>query len=908
MQLEKTHFDIIIIAGQSNAEGNGIGRNLLDRIVFHNHYEMIDANPYYFDESDPTDIKLVCTLPVVTKIRPLQEKLVGDIFMSDLSISFVQNYIEKGYLKKGRKILVVKAAVGGSGFSKKQQGYGNFLYERLVAMTDQALSLNKNNRLVAFLWHQGEHDAYENLGKSPTFIYEFYKEQFLKQTTAFLERYSQFDIPVITGGFCKSWRNLPENIAACEAVEKALVDAARQLGKASFVPLLDLKSNMEVIPESQDNIHFARESILEIGKRYFARWENIVNIPPIQFQKGQWIWAKNSPEIDDYAEFKASFTVDNLQNQFFLHIASDSVYALYLNDELVTAMRCSDYPHYKYYDRIRLYPQLGENELRIQCWHFGVNSSIYIADTHGVIFELRDCHQEVITYSSALTLSRVMNEFKNNYQKVITSQQGFSFFYDATVTKNTFQSSEVVKKTNIFHLRRIPPMTFDSLNSSKIMEKDDSILIDLTKVSAGFPMFVIDSPIEQTLLIAYGEHLIDDGNVRRIIGDRDFSFEIKVQPGQNQISNPLKRFGTRYLQIYYKKKITVHEFVFYETVAPQVTRSFNYQDQDIQLINKIAIDTLKACLHEHYEDSPWREQALYALDSRNQMLCGYLAFEGFTYQRHNLVQIAQGLNAHGLLDITSPCGIDLAIPSFSLYYIKAVREYLDYSGDVSILLEVSKTLESIIEFFLSRLDEKEGLIPHLKKPFWNFYEWNDFLDNDEEIAHQYTRHGYDLVINALLCLAIEDFNHIFKTKYDYRKLKENIERVFFSVEKGVFKLYSDTDVSSLLGNALGVLLGFEHQKLVNSLQNPDGYLGMTLSMRWIYYDALLKLDQNHATLIIEDIKKRYLKMVEEGATTFFETEKGAADFDGAGSLCHGWSAIPIYYFDLILRKEGYYIF
>ncbi|MBR1677551.1 MAG: ROK family protein [Clostridia bacterium] len=32
-----------------------------------------------------------------------------------------------------------------------------------------------------------------------------------------------------------------------------------------------------------------------------------------------------------------------------------------------------------------------------------------------------------------------------------------------------------------------------------------------------------------------------------------------------------------------------------------------------------------------------------------------------------------------------------------------------------------------------------------------------------------------------------------------------------------------------------------------------------------------------------------------GATTFWETEKGECDFDGAASLCHGWSAIPVYY-------------
>jgi hypothetical protein len=40
-------------------------------------------------------------------------------------------------------------------------------------------------------------------------------------------------------------------------------------------------------------------------------------------------------------------------------------------------------------------------------------------------------------------------------------------------------------------------------------------------------------------------------------------------------------------------------------------------------------------------------------------------------------------------------------------------------------------------------------------------------------------------------------------------------------------------------------------------------------------------------------------MLEQGATSFWETAKGEADFSGAGSLCHGWSALPIYYYETL---------
>ena len=37
-------------------------------------------------------------------------------------------------------------------------------------------------------------------------------------------------------------------------------------------------------------------------------------------------------------------------------------------------------------------------------------------------------------------------------------------------------------------------------------------------------------------------------------------------------------------------------------------------------------------------------------------------------------------------------------------------------------------------------------------------------------------------------------------------------------------------------------------------------------------------------------------MVFQGATSFWETQLGSADFSNAGSLCHGWSALPAYHY------------
>ena len=41
-------------------------------------------------------------------------------------------------------------------------------------------------------------------------------------------------------------------------------------------------------------------------------------------------------------------------------------------------------------------------------------------------------------------------------------------------------------------------------------------------------------------------------------------------------------------------------------------------------------------------------------------------------------------------------------------------------------------------------------------------------------------------------------------------------------------------------------------------------------------------------------------MLEAGATAAWETKEGASAFHQAGSLCHGWSAIPVHYFRRLL--------
>ena len=76
--------------------------------------------------------------------------------------------------------------------------------------------------------------------------------------------------------------------------------------------------------------------------------------------------------------------------------------------------------------------------------------------------------------------------------------------------------------------------------------------------------------------------------------------------------------------------------------------------------------------------------------------------------------------------------------------------------------------------------------------------------------------------------------------------------------------------------------------------NGNDFVQISLSYSIFKYEALLKHNPQSARAVFDDVAEKCGNMLYCGATSFWETAKGQSDFEGAGSLCHGWSAIPAY--------------
>ena len=258
-------YDIIIEGGQSNAQGYGRGEVTKEYTPDEDIFYLIQD--FTVEEGISNGIwKLILDYdnkPLHIDVADERKDDNGKI--GDFALTFAKEYKNSGFLKQGRKILIIRAAVGGTGFMKKYWGPCDEVYLKMLEMIDYALSLSPQNRIVGFLWHQGEHDAFE--GNLP----DTFEIQLKTMIDSVKERYDVPSLPFVCGDFVREWKN--ENIEICAPIVEKIKSVTASVGGA-FVETSDLLSNNEKTGNG-DVIHFCRESLHILGKRYFEAYKNI---------------------------------------------------------------------------------------------------------------------------------------------------------------------------------------------------------------------------------------------------------------------------------------------------------------------------------------------------------------------------------------------------------------------------------------------------------------------------------------------------------------------------------------------------------------------------------------------------------------------------------------------------------
>ena len=678
----------------------------------------------------------------------------------------------------------------------------------------------------------------------------------------------------------------------------------------------------------------------------------------------RWIWLQQEEKYT-FAEFKSVFTAGTGRVQ--LKIGADFRYAAYVNGTFAANGQYADFPTQKVVDTVDIsaFVKDGENELFIVAYHMGDDCQICSTQPASVAFEVLE-DGKTIACSSKETLCRQSTAYTAG--DLITPQLGRGIYYSFTAKENAWESAREVetgfvladrpiKKTEIQQKRLgkviaqgsfqlnggetagekmqnawlssrlfaqmtgLDELTYNGFAKPVVFTETQGdgvyVFVDFGCESAGYPQFSVEVEKACTLYFGWGEHLADLRlETRR--GVRNFGFKMDLKAGRNDFSQYLLRLGCRYVCFFAETDVfTINEVAFEEELYPFPMPKKDFGDRLFNKIYETGRRTLQLCAHEHYEDCPWREQALYGMDSRNQMLFGYGAFGEYEFARASIRLLAQSMAEDGLLELCPPAKCGLTIPSFSAYMVLAFCENAERDFNAAFVDEVMPVAEKLIYTFM--MHTKNGALQTISGiRYWNFHEWSDGLDGVGPFKNIDIPEESDAIMTALVYRAakalealekkVGRLNQAAKLDAYAESLASKFEQ-FYNEEKGLYASYIGDDGQKgyhAYTQAVFITTGRVDEERAKALREvlkyPDGkVVDITLGAMEVKYTALL-MDETQLPFVIEDICEKFGGMLYQGATSYWETIKADKDFENAGSLCHGWAAIACYVFDNYLKN------
>ncbi len=679
----------------------------------------------------------------------------------------------------------------------------------------------------------------------------------------------------------------------------------------------------------------------------------------IPFNRADWIFIPDARDgVNLYADFYDTLSYDSGNVMFY--VCADTSYALYVNGALASQMPVYGYEDMLFYDSIELTPYLkrGENEVKLTAYTQGVDNSVARANTAGVIYAAY-CGDSLLCASAAGKRCRKNTAYTSGAVECVSGQLGFSFRYDETSDEAEFASAVKVNKHEpmprpIERLRleeTAPSMLytwgsfaeygnftdtgrrmqyaglygneerrrehFPSAGGCRFMKAEGNdgiwLVLDMMREECGLLELELATPDVCEVLIGWGQHM-EDLRTRTALGGRNFAASYKKEAGRSHFVQPFKRLGARYLQLHiYADEVTVYKASLIPTAYPLNNENFfSCSDHLHNRIYEVSRRTLELCMHEHYEDCQWREQALYTMDSRNQMLCGYYCFGEIRFPAASLRLIAHSLREDGMLELCSPARVSITIPSFTAIFLRQLYEFYLYSGDRETTLELLPAAMTCADGFIARMDETDMIPAPVEYQYWNFYEWQSGLDGyplGDVMEQDIT---YDAPLNAFVVLGLKSLADLLNrlgqhdTAAVYADKAEKIavasEAAFFDDEDGLYftfmkrsngERYHKCELTQALFVYADMLPPKKLSPVLDALAS-DRLIPVTLSYSIFKYEALLRDEKKYGRFVFRDVAKIWGRMLFAGATAFWETAEGADAFGFAGSLCHGWSAVPAY--------------
>ncbi len=660
------------------------------------------------------------------------------------------------------------------------------------------------------------------------------------------------------------------------------------------------------------------------------------------FRNAQWIWLDSDslPDKNIFALFRTHFTVQSAE-PVKLRISVAGNYAAYLNGKLAAFGQYTDYPHKKTYSETDISQccMNGENELVCHVHFSGNDFTSHVDGSPGLIAEVIQ-GGKVLTESDTVWESCPDIRYAMGERDKLFCSLNYNFEFDANKKADHWTQSKVQPERNCTMRKRpAEPCSITGFISAReirrgtllrnpdfsgstgecfnadLRDTDPSngiyIVYDLGKEYTGLLEFELDAPADTLLDISFGEYLAD-GHIPQFPKWTNFVDRYIAGKGRQTFLHSLRRWGCRYLEIHaisgQPEKIKIHKLGLYHVqLGGMNTPDFVCSDQFWIKAHEVSAETLRLCLHEKYENCPWREQSICMYDARNQMLFGYPWWGNYNRAKAMLELFADGLRSDGFMPVAAASIKTLSIPSYTFLWFTALYEYTMYSGDLTLFQGYIPMIEGMFQKILGLkrngfyIPPAEGLWNYCEAPelefcadppnaFYNLY-LAEALGN---IAEMYRLCGNAVRAGELSELA-KDLGLRAEEYYYDGTMEAYADCIAENGKKDVFHGH----IQSLF-LALGLVPQKKIAAIMEKIRNNTLHFPALGALIYLVKGVFRYGSAEDRQWMFRKICEHYGSMLDAGAETWWEVSIGSQYGGGAGSLCHGWSAMPAWYESSVL--------
>ncbi len=374
-----------------------------------------------------------------------------------------------------------------------------------------------------------------------------------------------------------------------------------------------------------------------------------------------------------------------------------------------------------------------------------------------------------------------------------------------------------------------------------------------------------------------------------------------------------RRYAFRYMQIEILDTSPKYSLRFENMVCESVTSAQKIPeplcspDELLNKIDKVSIKTLTECMQKVFEDGVKRDRRLWLGDLRLQALADYASCKNYDLVKRCLYFFAgmtfeDGRMAACFFHEPEPKADDTYLMDFALLFNPALFDYYEETKDNEVLKDLYPYAMDQIDICLdTMLDENNVVIDH-GDDFWCFLDWGNGL-NKQAGAQAVLIYSMNYGVKLAKIMGDNERADMLEKKIEI--LKQAALKAFWDKER---RLFVSAGQTSWVSQVWMVLAGVTDKETGRDLllRAKDSGLDVKMVTPYAYHyyiDALISVGEDDYAL--EEIKRYWGGMVEDGADTFWEVynpdnkDESPYGSEMVNSFCHAWSCTPTYF----LRKH-----